>query len=141
MRNLNKLFLIPLLFISVFATAQTRTIKGTVLSAQDNQPVAGASVRVKGESIGTTSANDGTFTLNVPSGTTTLVFSYVGFDPVERNVTGNVSDVSVSLVQNNNQLGEVVVTALGITRQARSLVYATQTIKPAELTEVRDANN
>jgi TonB-linked SusC/RagA family outer membrane protein len=142
MRQIHKLLLlIPLLFISVLTNAQTRTIKGTVISSQDNQPISGASIRVKNASVGTTSANDGTFTLNVPAGTATLVFSYVGFDPVERNVTGNTTDVSVSLVQNNNQLGEVVVTALGITRQARSLVYAAQTVKPAELTEVRDPNN
>jgi TonB-linked SusC/RagA family outer membrane protein len=141
MRKLHKLFLLPVLFLYLSATAQTRTIKGKVLSAQDNQPIAGASVRVKNTTIGTTSDNDGSFTLDVPSGNATLVFSFVGFDPIERNVTGNVTDISASLTRNNNQLGEVVVTALGITRQARSLVYAAQTIKPAELTEVRDPNN
>src|SRR6476620_3806053 len=99
MRKLNKLFLVPLLFISVFATAQTKTVKGKVISAQDNQPVAGASIRVKDKSIGTTSANDGSFTLDVPASSTTLVISYVGFDPVERNVVGNVDNVTVSLTQ------------------------------------------
>ena len=65
----------------------------------------------------------------------------MGYNPIERKVDAGSSDIAVSLVQNNNQLGEVVVTALGIQRQAKTLVYATQTIKTSEITEVRDANN
>ena len=135
------LLFIFLLQLGFIVNAQMRSIKGTVLSAQNNQPVAGASVRVKGKSIGTATGNDGSFSLNIPGGNTTLVISYIGYDQVEKAVDANTSDLSVSLTQNNSQLGEVVVTALGITRQAKTLVYATQTVKPSELTEARDPNN
>ena len=65
----------------------------------------------------------------------------VGFGLLERVVEPNTSSVSISLIESQGELGEVVVTALGITRQAKTLVYATQTVKPSELTEVRDPNN
>ena len=142
MKKLQKLFLLLLLLgVAISTSAQTRTLKGKILSAQDNQPVAGASVRVKNKSIGTAATNDGSFSLNIPTGPVTLVISYIGYDQIEKNIDTNTSDVSISLNQNNNQLGEVVVTALGITRQAKTLVYATQSVKPSELTEVRDPNN
>ena len=79
--------------------------------------------------------------LNVPAGRVTLVISNVGYNPIERRVDASSSELIVSLVQNNDQLGEVVVTALGIQRQAKTLVYATQTIKTSEITEARDPNN
>lgn len=139
MRKPHLLLFIALL-LCIIAKAQTRTIKGKVLS-DVNQPVAGASVQLKGKTIGTTTANDGTFSLNVPSGAVTLVISYVGYTAIERAVDENTSDVTVTLAQSSTDLNAVVVTALGIQRQAKSLVYATQTIKTSELTEVRDPNN
>lgn len=139
MRKPHLLLFIALL-LCIIAKAQTRTIKGKVLS-EVNQPVAGASVQIKGKNIGTTTTNDGTFSLNVPSGSVTLVISYVGYATVERVVDENTSDITVTLTQSSSDLSTVVVTALGIQRQAKSLVYATQTVKTSELTTVRDPNN
>ncbi len=141
MRKLHKLFLIPLLLICVAVQAQTRSVKGKVVSAKDNLPVSGATVSVKGKSIGTTTGNDGAFSINVPSGSATLVISYIGFTSFEKLVDAGISDISVTLVPSTGELGEVVVTALGISRQTKTLVYATQTVKTGELTEARDANN
>lgn len=141
MRKFSNVFCVLLLLTGFMANAQTRTVTGRILSNRDNQPIAGATVQVKNRTIGTTTANDGSFSLNVPAGNVTLVISNVGYNPVEKRVEANSSEIVVSLVQNNNQLGEVVVTALGIQRQAKTLVYATQTIKTSEITEVRDANN
>src|SRR5437868_14950614 len=113
MRKLPKLFFLSLLlFMTITATAQTRTVRGRVTSDQDNEPVSGASVQVKNRQIGTTTANDGSFSLNVPAGAVTLVISNVGYNPVERRVDASSSDIAISLKQNNNQLGEVVVTDL-----------------------------
>jgi TonB-linked SusC/RagA family outer membrane protein len=132
-------FLTCLLF-SIVLNAQTRTVKGKVLSG-NNQPVVGASIQVKGKNIGTTTANDGSFSLNVPTGAVTLVVSSIGFASMEKTIEDNVQELSVTLTESTGDLNAVVVTALGIQRQAKSLVYATQTVKTSELTTVRDPNN
>ena len=129
MRKLQKLFLIPLLLLCLVAHAQTRTVKGRVLSAKDNLPVSGASVFIKGKSTGTTSGGDGSFSLNVPSGNVTLIISYIGYTSVEQLVEGSLSEITVALTATSGDLGEVVVTALGISRKSKSLVYAAQTVK------------
>lgn len=136
---LSKLLLIPFLFLCLWAQAQSRIIKGTVSSEQG--PVSGASVLVKGTNNGTTSGSDGTFTLSVPEGSVTLVISSVGFFEAEESVDANVSNVSVQLAVSKESLDEIVVTALGINRQSKSLPYATQSIKVGTMTEVRDPNN
>ncbi len=141
MRQLHKLCIIPFFLLGLMVQAQTRSVKGTVVSAKDNQPVAGASVTVKGATGGTATDNAGSFTLNVPEGRVTLVISNVGYGIIERVVEPGTSTISVALSESSGELGEVVVTALGITRQSKTLVYATQTVKPSELTEVRDPNN
>ena len=137
----NTCIIIPLIFFVSFVHAQTRTITGRVLSGPDNQPLAGASVMVKGATAGTATDANGAFSLNVPQGPVTLVISSVGFSMLERLVDANTSTVNIALSESQGELGEVVVTALGITRKTKTLVYATQTVKPSELTEVRDPNN
>src|SRR3954447_3447428 len=141
MNRLRSLFFIPVLFLCFTVNAQTRSLKGKVVSSENNQPIIGASVQVKGKTIGTTTNNDGSFTLNIPSGATTVVISSVGFVSMEKNIDENTSDITVTLTESSSELNAVVVTALGIQRQSKSLVYATQTVKTSELTEVRDPNN
>ncbi|MEP7109057.1 MAG: SusC/RagA family TonB-linked outer membrane protein [Ferruginibacter sp.] len=141
MRKLPKFCLIPLLLMCVVVQAQVRTVKGKVVATQTMQPVMGASVLVRGATTGTSTDNTGSFSLSVPNGKVTLVVTYVGYGLVEKVVNANVSDITIELSESGGQLGEVIVTALGISRQAKTLVYATQTIKPSELTEARDPNN
>ncbi|MGZ8558403.1 MAG: carboxypeptidase-like regulatory domain-containing protein, partial [Chitinophagaceae bacterium] len=141
MSKLKKGIIIPfLLLLGFIVQAQNRTIGGKVLSST-NDPVSGASVMVKGTTNGTTTNIEGSFSLNVPAGAVTLLISNVGFTAIERVVGANVSNVAIVIIESQGELAEVVVTALGITRKAKSLVYAAQTVKPAELTEARDANN
>lgn len=128
------------LLSTVMAFAQNRTIKGKVMSSKDNTPIPGATVVIKGRSGGTTTGSDGSFSISAPQSAVTLVVSFVGFTAQEINVEPGTENVSVSLAD-GGELERVVVTALGISRQAKTLVYATQTVKPAELTEARDANN
>ena len=72
------------------ATAQTREITGTVVSAEDDQPVIGASVVVKGTTTGTVTNFDGKFSLNVPTNARTLVISYIGMESQEAVVSPNM---------------------------------------------------
>src|SRR5262249_41994306 len=99
MQKLQKLFLIPLLLIGVMVNAQTRTVKGKIVSAQNNQPVFGASVQIKGKTGGTVTGTDGTFSINVPAGNVTLVVTNVGYASVERTVESNISDITITLTE------------------------------------------
>jgi TonB-linked SusC/RagA family outer membrane protein len=94
-----------------FAAAQTVRVNGSVISAEDNEPVIGATVVVKGTTIGTVTSVDGSFVLpNIPSGST-LVFSFIGYKSQEVEATG--SRINVRLEPNSQQLEEVVVIAYG----------------------------
>ncbi|MDR1556833.1 MAG: SusC/RagA family TonB-linked outer membrane protein [Tannerellaceae bacterium] len=114
------------------ATAQTTRVRGIVTSAEDNEPVIGASVVVKGTSTGTITAFDGSFSLDVPSGATTLVFSYIGMKAQEVPVS---PVMNILMEADAQRLDEVVVTALGLTREKKSLGYAIQEVKSEELTK------
>ena len=128
------------LLLSCIVQAQTRTISGKVTSIT-NEAQPGASVIIKGKSKGVATDANGTFSIIAPSGAVTLVVSTVGFATMEKNVGANVSEVNFALTEAKADLEAVVVTALGITRQKKTLVYATQSVKASELTEARDANN
>src|SRR4051812_13335957 len=115
------LFLIPLnllivffLFASQNISAQQVAITGTV-TGDNNTPLSGASVTVKGGSKGTSTNASGAFTLSAPSDAT-LVFSSVGFTSKEVAVAGR-STVNVSLVASNSQLEQVVVVGYGTQRK------------------------
>ena len=118
--------------------AQDRPISGTVRDDRgQGQP--GVNVQLKGTTRGTTTDAEGTYRLTVgPTGT--LVFSSIGFTPQEVAFTNALSQVNVQLVADNRLLNEVVVTALGIERSAKTLTYAAQQIDGSKLTQVRDAN-
>lgn len=125
-------FLLCLLGSIGIVTAQTRSIEGSVFSAEDREPIIGASVVVKGTTIGTVTNFDGVFTLNVPSSATTLVVSYLGMKTQEVGITPKIE---VLLSTDSKALDEVVVTALGISREKKSLGYAVQEVKSEELTK------
>jgi len=141
MSRINCLLIIPSLLLGTLLFAQDRTITGKVVSLKDSLGVAGASISVKGKTIGTSTGADGSFSVVVPAGKITLQVSSVGFISAEHVLAANQNDIVIHLTEGATQLTEVVVTALGIQRQAKTLVYATQTVKPSELTEVRDPNN
>ena len=116
--------------MTLVASAQNRTATGVV---NDNiGPVIGAGVVVAGTNNGAITDVDGSFTLNnVPVGST-LVVSCIGYETVE--VVFNGQPVKVTLREDSELLDEVVVTALGITREKKSLGYAVQDVKAEELT-------
>ena len=131
--------LIVLLFL-VSAAAMAQTVTGRVTSSVDGSPLPGVSVLVKSTTSGTTTDTDGKYTISVPGPDAVLVVSFIGFAAQEIPV-GSRTVIDVALAEDVTQLSEVVVTALGIARETKTLTYATQSVKPAQLTEVRDANN
>lgn len=129
-----------LIFISISLYAQTQKVEGVVVDSKGD-PLPGASVTVVGKSsIGTTTDYDGKFTLNIPQNSV-LSASFVGFKVgtvrVRPNQQGNIRIV---LSDDSKLLNEVVVTALGITREAKSLGYARQSINTDGLDDIRDPN-
>ena len=116
------------MMMAVTALAQS-AISGTVVSAQDGEPVIGAAVKVKGETQGVVTNIDGKFTINTEAGQT-LVFSYVGMQTKEATAKNGMK---VTLDADDKVLDEVVVTAMGITRSKKSLGYASQDLKDGEL--------
>jgi TonB-linked SusC/RagA family outer membrane protein len=114
-------------------------VRGTVLD-RGNEPVESASVMEKGTQNGTYTNAQGQFSLRLANANATIVVSAVGFVSQEIALNGR-TQVSVQLAASNANLEEVVVTALGISRKTKSLSYATQSVKPTQLTEVRDPNN
>ena len=108
MKNYLRIFLL-FFFISSVAYAQQIKVNGVVISAEDNEPVIGASITVKGNtSIGTVTDIDGKFQLSVPSGAKTLVVSYIGMKTQE--IAAKAGSVKVILKSDAQELDEVVVT-------------------------------
>lgn len=119
--------------------AQTVTVTGVVTSADDSEPVIGASVLVKGTNTGTITGIMGDFTIpNVPSSATTLIISYVGM--VSQEVTIQPGNLQVVLKSDAKTLDEVVVTAMGISREKKALGYALQEVKSDEITQAGQLN-
>lgn len=112
--------------------AQTTKVRGTVISGEDNEPVIGAAVVVKGTTIGTVTSMDGSFAFDVPQNAKTLIISFVGMKSEEVPVK---PVMRVVLMSDSQNLEEVVVTAMGLTREKKSLGYAIQEVKAEELTK------
>ena len=113
--------------------AQISKVTGNVTSEEDGLPVVGASVLVKGTTVGTVTDIDGNFTLtNVPSSAGTLVISFIGMQSQEVKIKPNVI---VVLKSDAEVLDEVVVTAMGISKEKKALAYAVQDIKGDQLTQ------
>ncbi len=127
-----------LLVLSVAAFAQQRTVSGTVTSSDDQLPIPSVNISVKGTVRGTASDFDGNYSIAVNSDDV-LVFSFVGFITQEITV-GNRTNFDVVLQPDAALLGEVVVTALGISREKSSLTYAVDEVGSTDLTTVKQTN-
>ncbi|RIJ37084.1 SusC/RagA family TonB-linked outer membrane protein [Pontibacter oryzae] len=121
------------------AWAQNRAVSGKVTDRSTGDALPGVAVLVKGTTTGTATGVDGTYTINVPEGSNTLVFRFIGYSVVERNID-NASVVNVALGVDSKQLQEVVVTAIGIERETKSLGYAASKVDGEELTKARETN-
>ena len=136
-KTLNFSWIVLLLILPMFSIGQDRTITGKVTDEKGN-PVALASVIIKGTKNGVTADDNGKFSISVPARNAVLLISATGYSPKEVPI-GNANNYDVQLLLNAN-LSEVVVTALGISRQKRTLGYSAQEIKGEELANTRQTN-
>ncbi|SMC73826.1 SusC/RagA family TonB-linked outer membrane protein [Pedobacter nyackensis] len=128
-----------LVFIAGAAMAQDRTITGTVTGKEDGLPLPGVSVKIVGTQNGTSTDANGKYALKIASGQASIEVSSIGYLTQIVSI-GSSNVLNVALATDARQLGEVVVTAMGITRTAKSLGYAVTTIKGDELTKARETN-
>lgn len=131
----NLMFTLACLIVGVgLATAQTTKVTGVVTAQEDGLPIVGASVLVVGTSLGTITNIDGQFTLStVPSTAKALRVSYVGMTPQE--VAIKSGNLNIIMQSDAKALDEVVVTALGISREKKALGYSVQEVGAADLTK------
>jgi TonB-linked SusC/RagA family outer membrane protein len=135
MKNLT-LLLTCFLFLSMaVATAQTRKTSGIVISGEDDSPLIGAMVSIKGKKLGTATDNEGRFILaNIPDDAKTLVIAYLGFETQEVEIH---PELQIVLNPSVTKLDEVVITALGISREKKALGYAVSEVNGDELIKAR----
>ncbi len=119
--------------------AQTRSITGTVTSADDGSSIPGTSVIVKGTTIGTVTDMEGKFTLKVPTTAKALMVAFVGMSSQEIPI-GDQTTFNIKLTAERLAVDEVVVTALGISREKKSLGYASQSVKGDDIAAVKGGN-
>lgn len=138
MRNL--LLLVGwMLMSSMFIHVSAQTVTGKVTDASEGGSLPGVSVIIKGTSTGTATDVDGNYSLSVPGPETVLVFSYIGFGSQEATV-GSRSVIDITLTEDAAELGEVVVTALGIERNVKALQYSITTVGGDNFTDARENN-
>lgn len=129
MRKLTLLFACLLVASVGLVHAQSKSISGSIISAEDGQPVIGATVMVKGTTTGTISDADGKFKINLQGNEKTLVISFVGMKTLIIEAKNNMQ---IKLESGVRQMEEVVVTAVGIKRSQKSLGYAASTMAPED---------
>lgn len=128
-----------LVVISTDEGFDTHEVSGQVFASDLGEPIIGAHVFIKGTSTGTTTDIDGRFNILAPGGETILVFSYIGYEPFEIP-SGGLTNIRVTLEPGTEQLEEVVVTALNISREKSSLGYSLTQVGSEEFTQVRQNN-
>jgi len=119
--------------------AQQRTITGKVTDASDGSGLPGVNIAVAGTSQGTISDMDGNYSINVPRDNASLSFSFMGFT-TQTVAVGSQTSINVSLAASDVGLEEVVVTALGITKEKKALGYAVTEISGDILADVKESN-
>jgi len=127
MRKIAFFFTILLFMGTMALNAQTRVITGTVTSSEDDAPIPGVSIVVQGTTLGTVTDMDGNYSLQVPQDAQNLVFSFVGMAAQEVGIAGR-STINVVMQPQTIGVDEVVVTAMGITKQAKALGYSVESV-------------
>lgn len=116
-----------------------REVTGKVTASEDDTPLPGVNIIIKGTSVGTTTKPDGTYSINVQNNDATLIFSFIGYESQEIPV-GNRTVIDVSLRESIEMLDEAVVTALGIERETKSLTYSIGKVSGEDIVNVVQEN-
>ncbi len=136
---MKKITLFILLFVAYLANGQNIRLSGLVTSAKDGNPVAFANIVALGQSGGTSTDLDGQFEMQVQANTRAIVVSCMGF-AMDTILLKGETQLSIELIPTAQQLDEVVVTALGISRSKKALGFSVQELKGDELQTARDPN-
>lgn len=136
--NLKRLFYaFVIMCLPHFLTAQNLTVKGKITDAVTGLPIEGASVLGKSSKKIVVSKPDGSFEISTSSDEK-LVFSFVGYESLQEQASSNF--LTIKLAADNKQLGEVVVTALGLRKNKKIIGYSTQEVKGSDLVKAREPN-
>lgn len=127
-----------LLFLCSQFTWAQQTIKGKI-TGETKEPLPGVSVVVKGTTTGSSSDASGNYSIQVPDGNAVLVFSFIGYT-TEEIAVGNRTTIDLEMLPDIKALSEVVVTALGVSKEARKVGYAVTTISGDVMTKARETN-
>jgi TonB-linked SusC/RagA family outer membrane protein len=134
------LLAILLLFLTIqTVSAQAVKVSGVVTAKSDGQPLPGVSIGIKGSTAGAQTDVLGKFTINA-NANDVLRVSYIGFATQEIPVTNSSTNLQIVLVEAPNSLNEVVVTALNISKDKKSLGYAVQGLKSKDISEAKETN-
>jgi len=136
--KLNTHLLILFLFVATSISSQKLSISGTVRSADDGQPIIGASVVESGTGNGTITNFDGQYSISVAPGSR-LRFSYVGMETLERLVSSS-GTIDITLKSVAMAIDEVVVTAMGVRQEKKKLNFAVQSVNADAITDSRPIN-
>lgn len=123
--------------LALAANAQNITVRGTVISSADNEPMIGATVKVKGTGTGTVTDFDGNYTINIGKNAT-LVFSMIGYETIEEAVNGR-TNINVKMNETANDLNEVVVIGYGVAKKG-DLTSSISAIKGEKLEKLSTGN-
>jgi TonB-linked SusC/RagA family outer membrane protein len=138
MKKILMLFTLFLLTCTL-VIGQTVQISGTVTSSEDGLPLPGVTVTGKGTTLGTTTGVDGKYSISLPATSQSILFSFVGFTQQEILINKRTV-INVVMTQNLVQMNEVVVTAMGISREKKALGYAVQEVSSEQLSRGNNSN-
>ena len=128
-----------LYFVCGWANAQSIRVSGTVTERDGGNEIVGATVQIQGTTRGTVTDFDGNYSIEIGGPDAVLVFSYIGFKSTEV-VVGNQTIIDVALEISEEELTEVIVTALGVERETKALGYSVQAVDGDRFVEARETN-
>ncbi|QZE15808.1 SusC/RagA family TonB-linked outer membrane protein [Halosquirtibacter laminarini] len=138
---MKKIFIVSFLYMMMFcfaSYAQTRVVKGVVTDAKTGETIPGVSVMVPNTTVGAVTNFDGLYNLKVPAGAKMLRFSYVGMQDTMIQISGTT--INVKMKSATIAVKEVVVTALGISRDKKALGYSVQNVSGEDLNKTKQDN-
>jgi TonB-linked SusC/RagA family outer membrane protein len=138
-QKLKKLLLLICVFSAHTIYAQTTTVSGTVTDSSDQMSIPGVNVVEKGTTNGAITDFDGNYTIKVSGENAVLQFSFLGYMDIEVAVNGQ-DLIDVALEESSENLDEVVITALGISREKKSLGYAVSEVSGDNVNTIKDNN-
>ena len=122
-----------------FASAQAVKVSGVITEKSTGLPLPGVSISIKGGTAGTQTSTDGKFSIQANTNDV-LRIAFIGYNSQEVTITNAANPINISLEESQNSLNEVVVTALNITREKKSLGYAVQELKSKDISEAKETN-